>query len=43
MNAMTWKDKLAGQVREDWAREIDNFDAQMRLRKGGKIEEKVFA
>src|SRR5688572_9951862 len=33
MNPMTWKDKLAGQVREDWAREIDNFEAQIALRK----------
>ena len=43
MNPMTWKDKLAGQIREDWAREIDNFEAQIVLRKAGKIEEKVFA
>ena len=41
--AITWKDKLAGKIREDWAREIDNFEAQMHLRKAGKIEDRVFA
>jgi sulfite reductase (ferredoxin) len=43
MNATTWKEKLQGKVPEDWAREIDSFEAQMTLRKAGKIEEKVFA
>lgn len=38
-----WKDVLQGQLPEDWAREIDNFEAQMTLRKRGNIEEKVFA
>src|SRR4051812_23733112 len=38
-----WKDKLQGQIREDWAREIDQFEAQIALRKQGKIDEKVFA
>jgi sulfite reductase (ferredoxin) len=41
--ALTWKEKLAGQIREDWDREIDNFEAQMALRKQGKLEERVFA
>lgn len=41
--AITWKEKLQGQIPEDWAREIDHFEAQMMLRKQGKIEEKVFA
>src|SRR5689334_13253952 len=41
--ATTWKQKLAGQVREDWAREIDIFETQIELRKKGKIEEKLFA
>jgi sulfite reductase (ferredoxin) len=41
--ATTWKDKLQGRVREDWSREIDNFEAQMMLRKQEKIEERVFA
>src|SRR5438270_436423 len=39
----TWKEKLQGRVPEDWGREIDAFEAQMMLRKAGKIEEKVFA
>jgi sulfite reductase (ferredoxin) len=39
----TWKEKLAGQIPEDWGNEIDIFEAQMTLRKQGKIEEKVFA
>ncbi|MEO7034444.1 MAG: nitrite/sulfite reductase, partial [Polyangiaceae bacterium] len=41
--ATTWKEKLAGQVREDWAREIDIFETQIELRKKGKVEEKLFA
>ena len=41
--ATTWKEKLAGLVREDWAREIDIFETQIELRKKGKIEEKLFA
>src|SRR6266516_3050869 len=43
MKPSTWKDALQGRIREDWGREIDNFEAQMQLRKQGKIEEKVFA
>src|SRR5687768_15754591 len=43
MELPTWKDKLQGQIREDWAREIDQFEAQIALRKAGKIDEKVFA
>ena len=43
MRPSTWKDALKGRIREDWAREIDNFEAQMHLRKQGKIEEKIFA
>jgi sulfite reductase (ferredoxin) len=39
----TWKDKLTGTIREDWAREIDIFETQIELRKKGKIEEKLFA
>src|SRR6187399_168800 len=39
----TWKDQLAGKIREDWAREIDIFETQIELRKKGKIEEKLFA
>ena len=40
---MTWKNKLAGQVREDWDKEIDVFQTQIDLRKQGKIEDKLFA
>lgn len=39
----TWKDKLAGQIPEALAREIDVFETQITLRKQGKIEEKLFA
>ena len=39
----TWKDKLAGDMPPLWAQQIDNFEAQIALRKAGKIEEKVFA
>src|SRR5258707_4403191 len=39
----TWKDKLAGAISEQLAKEIDAFEAQISLRKLGKIEEKVFA
>ncbi|HWZ87336.1 MAG TPA: hypothetical protein VNW92_00765, partial [Polyangiaceae bacterium] len=41
--ATTWKQKLTGHVREDWAREIDIYETQIELRKKGKIEEKLFA
>ncbi|MDB5355549.1 MAG: nitrite and sulphite reductase 4Fe-4S region [Phycisphaerales bacterium] len=41
--AITWKEKLQGRLREDWSREIDNFEAQMMLRKQEKIEDRVFA
>ncbi len=41
--ATTWKDILQPRIPEDWAREIDSFEAQIALRKQGKIEEKVFA
>ncbi len=39
----TWKEKLEGQMPEDWAREIDIFENQMELRRQGKVEEKLFA
>src|SRR3982751_4854921 len=41
--AETWKEHLQPQIRPDWAAEIDNFEAQMLLRKASKVEEKVFA
>src|SRR4029078_10083691 len=39
----TWKEKLAGRIPDQSAQEIEHFEAQMLLRKQGKIEEKVFA
>ena len=41
--SLNWKDKLADQVPANWGQEIDSFDAQIALRKQGKIDEKVFA
>src|SRR5438445_3015766 len=41
--ALTWKEKLAGKMVPELAREIDIFEQQMKLRKQGKIDEKVFA
>jgi sulfite reductase (ferredoxin) len=39
----TWKDRLQGELPPLWDNQIDDFEAQIRLRKAGKIEEKVFA
>src|ERR1700741_1502986 len=41
--SVTWKQKLAGRVPENWAKEIELYEAHMALRKLGKLEEKVFA
>src|SRR5438105_15489963 len=41
--AHSWKERLAGQMVPSIADEIDAFEAQMLLRKAGKIEERVFA
>ena len=43
MSATTWKDKLGDRIPANLAQEIDFFEAQIALRKQGKIEEKVFA
>src|SRR5947209_17904515 len=43
MPTRTWKEHLAGQLSAQLADEIDAFEAQMLLRKSGKIEEKIFA
>lgn len=43
MSALTWKEKLEGQISPEMAHEINQFEAQMALRKQGKIEERVFA
>src|SRR5579871_466672 len=43
MTLPTWKEKLGDRIPADWGSEIDSFDAQIALRKQGKIEEKLFA
>jgi sulfite reductase (ferredoxin) len=39
----TWKQTLADQIDSGWAEEIDQFEAQLQLRKKGKLDEKVVA
>lgn len=43
MQTTPWNELLIDQLDPDWAQEIDDFEAQMQLRKQGKIDEKVFA
>src|SRR4026207_1857976 len=43
MAAASWKEKLAGDMPPLWAEQIDEFEAQIRLRKAGKMDEKIFA
>src|SRR5438105_12477037 len=38
-----WKEKLAGQLPESLAREIDAFETDIALRKQGKLDERLFA
>src|SRR5438552_16758306 len=38
-----WKEKLAGQLPEVLAREIDAFETDIALRKQGKLDERLFA
>jgi sulfite reductase beta subunit-like hemoprotein len=38
-----WKERLAGQMPEHLAREIDIFETEIALRKQGKLEERLFA
>ena len=38
-----WKDKLAGEIAPQLAREVDIFDNEVTLKKSGKIDDKVFA
>ena len=40
---LTWKQVLADKMPPEWAEEIDTFENQMKLRKQGKLEDKVFA
>src|SRR5438552_18417499 len=41
--ATSWKDRLQGELPPLWENQIDDFEAQIRLRKAGRIDEKVFA
>src|SRR5580692_2881451 len=43
MALQNWKEKLGSRVPGGWGEEIDLFEAQITLRKQGKIEDKVFA
>ncbi len=43
MSNQLWKEKLTGVMPENLAKEIDAFEAQISLRRLGKIDEKVFA
>src|SRR5215472_12126285 len=38
-----WQDRLADQMPEALAREIDNFETEIALRKQGKLDERLFA
>ncbi len=38
-----WKERLAGQIPEQLAEEIDAFDLEIELRRQGKVDEKIFA
>src|SRR5262245_59850888 len=39
----SWKETLADRMNPGWAEEIDQFEAQLQLRKKGKLDEKVVA
>src|SRR4051794_9854785 len=43
MSNELWKEKLVPRISEQLNREIDQFEAQIALRKLGKIDEKLFA
>lgn len=43
MSASQWKDHLTDRMPADLAEEIDLFEAQIELRRQGKIDERVFA
>ena len=40
---MSWNDKLAAEMPLDWSRDIDVFETQMKLKREGKLDEKIFA
>ncbi len=42
-SSIFWKKKLSKDMPADWAKEIDEFETELFLKKQGKIEEKVFA
>ena len=39
----TWKERLANQIPQDLAREIDIYESQIDLKKQGKVDDKLFA
>jgi sulfite reductase (ferredoxin) len=39
----SWKNRLQGAVPPDWAKEIDEYEAQIALNKQGKVEPRIFA
>src|SRR5919198_5777966 len=39
----SWKEQLTGKMPEALAREIDNFETEITLRKQGKLDERLFA
>lgn len=43
MTVAPWNALLEGRLDPAWAAEIDEFEAQLELRKQGKLDEKVFA
>ncbi|MDX1511942.1 MAG: nitrite/sulfite reductase [Nitriliruptorales bacterium] len=43
MTATGWQALLQGRMDPDWQEEIDHFEAQVELRRQGKLDEKVFA
>ncbi len=40
---MTWKERLEGAIPEALGREIDQYEAQLELKRQGKIDDKLFA
>lgn len=42
-SATRWKSLLKDNLRPDWVKEIDDFETEIRLKKQGKIDDKVFA
>jgi len=39
----TWKEILKDEIPAEWGKLIDTYEAQMELRKQGKLDEKIFA